>query len=145
MPENPRLVSYNPSILAVQSEKDGLPHLIANKCRACNILIFPPQPFCYQCLENDLDSVELSNQGEIYSYTIVERESLAPSDFQVPFAYGYIDLPEGVRVLAKIINWEPGSLKIGLAVRLTLERIRTDSGGKDVVVFRFAPDTGRKS
>ncbi len=144
MAKDPSFVSYNPSILTVQSEKDGQPHLIAKKCRACNILIFPAQPFCHQCLGDDLESIELSNQGEIYSFTIVERESLAPSDFQIPFAYGYIDLPEGVRVLAKIIDWQPESLKIGLPVKLTLERIRTDSDGHDVMVLRFAPDIGEK-
>ena len=144
MAKNPSLVSYNPSILTVQSEKDGQPHLIAKKCRACNIFIFPPPLFCHQCLGDDLESVELGNQGEIYSYTIVERESLAPPDFQVPFAYGYIDLAEGVRVVAKIINWEPGSLKIGLPVQLALERIRTDASGRGVMAFRFAPDTGKK-
>ena len=144
MAENPSLVSYNPSILKVRSEKDGQPHLIANKCRACNILIFPAQPFCHQCLGDDLDSIELSNRGEIYSVTIVERESLVPPDFQVPFAYGYIDLPEGIRVLAKMIHWEPDSLKIGQAVQLVLERIRTDPDHNDVVVFRFTPEPGKK-
>lgn len=91
-----------------------------------------------------MESIELSNRGEIYSFTIVERESLAPPDFQVPFAYGYIDLPEGVRVLAKMIRWKPDSLKIGQAVQLVLERIRTDPDHNDVVVFRFTPEPGKK-
>jgi hypothetical protein len=34
---------------------------------------------------------------------MVEKESLGAKGFRVPFAYGYIDLPEGVRVLSKIL------------------------------------------
>ena len=134
-----RIVPYDSSILEIRSVGDGLPHLLASKCDDCNVLFFPPQEFCSQCLEGNLKPVELSAQGILYSFTIVERESLAPGDFRVPFAYGYIDLPEGVRVLAKIIGWEPDALTIGMNVRLALEKIKEDDSGNDIVAFRFAP------
>ena len=132
-------VSYNPSILRIRSEKDGLPHLLGSRCRACGTLSFPPQHFCSQCLESDTESIELSNEGKIYSFTVVERESLAPADFEIPFAYGYIDLPERIRVLAKIVVCDPRSLAIDMPVTLTLEKKRTDQNGNDVMVFRFTP------
>ncbi len=134
-----RIVSYNPSILNIKSIKDGLPHLMASKCNQCNELFFPSQEFCSRCLEGNLEPTELSVQGNIYSFTIVERKSLAPGNYEVPFAYGYIDLPEGIRVLAKINNWEPDTLNIGMAVTMSLEKIREDENGNDVVTFRFVP------
>jgi len=137
MKRRQRAVSYNPAILRLSSEKDGLPHLVANRCGACKILFFPPQKFCSQCLESDLESIELNNAGTLYSFTVVERSSLAPENFQVPFAYGYVDLPEGARVLAKIVNWKPADLKIGSSVRMTWEKIREDAEGNGVMAFRF--------
>ena len=139
MKREKKVISYNPAILKISSEKDGLPHLMASRCNFCKVLFFPPQTFCSQCLSNDLESIELGNRGTLYSFTIVERSSLAPENFQVPFAYGYVDLPEGARILAKIINWEPGALKIGSPVEMTLEKIREDGEGNSVMAFRFAP------
>ena len=133
-----KVISYNPAILKIRSEKDGLPHLTASKCKSCKLIFFPPQKFCSRCLSDNLESIELSNRGMLYSFTIVERNSLAPESFQVPFVYGYVDLPEGVRVLAKILNWEPGALKIGSPVKMTLDKIREDEEGNNVVAFRFS-------
>ncbi len=134
-----KVISYNPAILRIRSEEDGLPHLMASRCNSCRIIFFPPQKFCSRCLSSDnLESVELSSRGTLYSFTVVERGSLAPEHFQVPFVYGYVDLPEGVRVLAKILNWEPDTLKIGSPVKMALERIREDEEGNNVVAFRFS-------
>jgi uncharacterized OB-fold protein len=79
----------------------------------------------------------LSGQGEIYSFTVVERETLAPKGFQVPYAYGYIDLPEGVRVLSKIVGWSPETLKINASVEIVLEEIRQNEVGEKIMGFRF--------
>jgi uncharacterized OB-fold protein len=67
----------------------------------------------------------------------VERESLAPKGFTVPYAYGYVDLPERVRALAKIVDWKPEILKLDAPVELVLEEIREEPSGEKVMGFRF--------
>jgi uncharacterized OB-fold protein len=62
---------------------------------------------------------------------------LAPPGFQVPYAYGYIDLPEGVRVLSKIVGWTPETLKLDVPGEMVLEEIRQDSLGQKIMGFRF--------
>jgi uncharacterized OB-fold protein len=62
---------------------------------------------------------------------------LAPKGFQVPYAYGYIDLPEGVRVLSKIVGWSPETLKINASVEIVLEEIRQNEVGEKIMGFRF--------
>jgi uncharacterized OB-fold protein len=79
----------------------------------------------------------LSTKGKIYSFTIVERESIAPKGFEVPYAYGYVDLPDGVRVISKIIGWTPETLKIDAPVELVAESLREDPPGQKVMGFRF--------
>ena len=91
-----------------------------------------------ECLtEGSLKEHPLSHRGTLYSFTIVERESLAPKGFKVPYAYGYVDLPEGVRVLSKIIEWNPETLKMGAPVEFVLEEIRENPSGEKVMGFRF--------
>jgi uncharacterized OB-fold protein len=66
----------------------------------------------------------------------VERESLAPKGFTVPYSYGYVELPEGVRVLSKIIGWTP-TLKLNAPVEFVLEALREDPSGEKVMGYRF--------
>jgi len=132
------MVSFNPLILTLGSPEDGQPHLLGSRCSACGSFFFPQQALCTQCFTaGSLKEHPLSNRGTLYSFTIVERESLAPKGFLVPYAYGYVDLPEGVRALAKIVDWKPEILKLGAPVELVLEEIREDTSGEKVMGFRF--------
>ena len=132
------MVSFNPGLLTLSAREDGHPHLLGSKCSSCGKVYFPQDALCMECLkEGTLKEHPLSIRGKIYSFTIVERESLAPKGFQVPYAYGYIELPEGVRVLGKIIGWKPEALKAGAGVEMVLEEIREDASGQKIMGFRF--------
>ena len=130
-------ISFNPAILDLKAD-DGQPHLLASRCSGCGKFFFPQQPLCTECLrEGTLQQYPLSSRGKLYSFTIVERESLAPKGFQVPYSYGYVNLPEKVRVLSKIVGWTPETLKIDADVELALEEIRVNTEGQKVMGFRF--------
>jgi len=136
--EGKKRVSFNPSILTLNAPEDGQPHLLGSRCNSCGKVFFPQQALCTECFqEGSLKEHPLSSRGRLYSFTIVERESLAPKGFQVPYAYGYVNLPEGVRVLSKIIGWTPETLRIDAEVELVLEAIRENSEGQKVMGFRF--------
>ena len=131
------MVSFNPFLLTLQAE-DGKPHLLGSRCGVCGKVYFPQQKLCLECLEEGtLQGHLLTGQGIVYSFTVVERETLAPKGFQVPYAYGYIDLPEGVRVLSKIIGWNAAILKINAPVEMVLEEIRQNEVGEKIMGFRF--------
>jgi uncharacterized OB-fold protein len=132
------MVSFDPRILTLSDPEDGQPHLLGSRCSLCGLFFFPQQALCTQCLtEGTLKAHPLGNRGKVYSFTIVERESLAPKGFSVPYAYGYVDMPEGVRVLGKIIGWKPETLKLGTPVEVVLEAIRENSAGEKVMGYRF--------
>jgi uncharacterized OB-fold protein len=77
--------------------------------------------------------VALSNQGRLYSWTIVR---VAGPGFATPYALGYVDLPEGVRVLAQL-DVPPAALCAGLGLQGTVGPIRTESDGNVVDGYRF--------
>lgn len=130
--------SFNPRIFSLSSSENSQPHLIGSRCSSCGASFFPQQLLCTECFEEGTLAVcSLSTKGAVYSYTIVERESLAPKGFEVPYAYGYVDLPEGVRVISKIIGWTPDTLKLGVPVKLVMETVRTEPSEGDVMGFRF--------
>jgi len=132
------VISFDPRILSLAAPEDGQPHLIGSRCSACGKVFFPQQTLCTECFqEGTLKQNPLSTRGKLYAFTIVERESLAPKGFTVPYSYGYVDLPEGVRVLSKIIGWTPETLKINAPVEFVLEALREDASGEKVMGYRF--------
>ena len=136
--EEKRKVSFSPLTLALNAPLDGQPHLLGSQCASCGKFFFPQLTLCTECFtEGSLKEYPLSVKGKLYSFTIVERESLAPKGFTVPYAYGYVDLPEGVRVLAKIVDWTPQTLQIGAEVVMVVEEIRKNSEGEQIMGFRF--------
>lgn len=136
--EEKRKVSFKPFILTLNAPGDGQPHLLGSQCSACGKFFFPQMALCTECFsEGSLKEYPLSVKGNLYSFTIVERESLAPKGFTVPYVYGYVDLPEGVRVLAKIVDWTPQALQIGAEVVMVVEEIRKNPEGEQIMGFGF--------
>lgn len=78
--------------------------------------------------ETDLEWVEASGHGTVYSTTVV-RNKLATADYNIAL----VDLVEGPRMMTRVIDIAPEDVRIGMPVRA---RIDTIDGGPVVV---FAP------
>jgi len=114
------------------------PFLLGNRCRPCGKVYFPKVAVCPECLgENSLEEVKLGTGGKLYTFTIVR---VPTPGFKVPYAFGYIDLPEGVRVCSQIHAEEPleDRLKLGMDMELTIGQIREEAG-KSVIGYLFRP------
>jgi uncharacterized OB-fold protein len=112
--------------------------LLGNKCKACGKLYFPKTALCLDCLKDDtLEEVKLSQRGKLYTYTIVRVPS---PGFKVPYAFGYIDLPEGVRVCSQISAAEPleENLNLGMDMELDIGQVREEAG-KPIIGYLFHP------
>lgn len=132
------MLSFDPNILTLSAPEDGQAHLLGSKCGNCGAVFFPQVSLCTECFkEGTLKVYPLSAKGKLYSFTIVERESLAPEGFKVPYAYGYVELPEGVRVVAKIIGWTYETLKLDAPVEFVLDPLRENASGQKVMGYRF--------
>jgi uncharacterized OB-fold protein len=75
------------------------------QCQECNHLMFPPREHCSVCWSNDMQWVSLSGKGKLYARTTIHA---APDIFrnQVPYSVGIIDLDEGLRLIATIVDEE---------------------------------------
>ena len=112
--------------------------LLGNKCGSCGKLYFPKVAVCPDCLKEDtLETVKLSQRGTLYTYTIVRVPS---PGFKVPYAFGYIDLPDGVRVCSQISAPEPleENLKLGMDMELSIGQVREEAG-KSIIGYLFHP------
>jgi uncharacterized OB-fold protein len=76
---------------------------------------------------------EAKGTGTLYSYT----ETLIPApgfEGKVPYLIGLIELDEGVRVMANLVNVEADQIKIGQRMKVAFEKL-TD----EVDYFAFEP------
>ena len=114
------------------------PHLTANECTSCGALFFDRRNACANCGAREFSRRRLASEGVLRAFTIVHR---ATPDVPVPYVSGIIDLDGGGVVKANVvgIDPDPGSVALGMKVRLTTFGIGTDSAGTEAVSFGYEP------
>jgi uncharacterized OB-fold protein len=73
-----------------------------------------------------METTPIGREGTLYTYTIIHQP---PPGFEAPFAVGYLDLPEGVRVFAHLER-TPETLRVGTNLFLAIEPLKKGEGGK---------------
>ena len=102
------------------------PYLIGGRCSQCGFAALGARQICPGCLETDAMSEEpIGRRGTLYSCTVIHQ---APEGFEAPFAVGYVDIGEGVRVFAHIEN-SAESRALDGSVELTVAPLKTDADG----------------
>jgi uncharacterized OB-fold protein len=113
--------------------------LLAGQCKSCRSVFFPTREICPNCFtENTITDYELSTRGKIYSFTVCRYPGHLV-EMQVPYAFGFVDLPQdNIRIYSLIDDCE--NLKINMDVELTVEKLYTDrDDGKEVIGYKFRP------
>ena len=120
------------------SDDGGPPYLVGGKCCQCGLVVYPRSWVCPTCLAVDeMERIQLSSRGKLYAFSIIRAG--APPGFELPYAVGYVDLPEGVRVFAQLDNWQDGRAHIGGEVELVAGILRTDEQGNPIIGYKFRP------
>ncbi len=97
--------------------------LVIQQCACCKTRQFYPREFCAACLSDDIEWIDSAGLGTVYTYTVNRRPSNAALSEKVPYVVAMIDLDEGVRMMANIIDTPPEAVRIGSRVRVCFERV----------------------
>lgn len=121
------------------------PALMGSRCRACGEVYFPASRGCTRCCATDMEACSLGSHGHLWSWTLQGFQPKAPynggeaeADFR-PYGVGYVEMPSGVKVEARLTVADPALLKIGMPMRLTLQAYRQVAGEEPVYTYAFAP------
>jgi uncharacterized protein len=114
------------------------PHLVANECSTCGALFFDRRNACASCSGRDFATRRLANDGALRAFTIVHRASPGVA---VPYVSGIVDLDGGGVVKANIVGVEPepGSLALGMRLKLATFAVAKDAEGTEAVAFGYEP------
>ena len=120
------------------------PQLLGSRCNQCAEATFPAQPDCRSCGSRQTTIVELGDRGILWTWTIQTfmpkqpyRSDETPETFR-PYGVGYVEMPGGVRVEARLQANSPEQLKIGMPMQLDIVPFRTDENGEQKMTFSFS-------
>lgn len=117
---------------------DGVARLICGRCQSCREVIFPYRAKCQHC-GHDVERTFLPSRGTLWTWTSQEFEptsppyQLGPGENFEPYAVGYVEFAEYVRVEGLLTVSDPNVLGIGM----DMEVAAVHRG--ETLVYAFAP------
>ncbi|ROZ75284.1 Zn-ribbon domain-containing OB-fold protein [Ramlibacter sp. WS9] len=109
-----------------QLELDAGRFLI-QRCTACAKHVYFPRESCPHCGSGALEWTAPKGTGTVYAVTTVRRKPAEGGDLNVSL----IDLDEGVRLMSRVENLAPGTVRIGQRVQARVQL----KEGRGLVLF----------
>lgn len=100
--------------------------LVIQRCAHCQRHQFYPRGFCMHCMGETLDWVQASGLGRIYTFTVNRRGANAFMAGRTPYAVAIVELEEGVRLMANIVDSRLEDIAIGKPVKVVFEAASDD-------------------
>lgn len=107
---------------------DGLKdrRILLQRCADCGEVRHYPRPMCGSCQSMDVDWVEASGRGEVYSWTVTHHPFQIGFRGETPYILVTVDLEEGVRMQTQLLDAKPEDLKLGLKVEAVFAPANAD-------------------
>jgi uncharacterized OB-fold protein len=123
-----------------EDDGTGHVHLLGARCRACGRHHFPRTTTCPYCGAGDAEPVPLSEHGTLWGWTAV---TAPPPGYTgpVPFGFGVVELPEGLRVITRLEESDPAMLSFGMTMRLVVVPVGAGDDGEAVATYSFTAAT----
>jgi uncharacterized OB-fold protein len=96
--------------------------LVAPRCHDCCRHSFPSMGSCPFCGSLDVENVELTGKGRLYSWATVEMALSSAFERDVPYTVVVVDLDEGGRMMGRMLG-DGVELLAGAEVNLEAYRV----------------------
>lgn len=92
--------------------------LTTTKCTRCDEISWPPRTICPSCLSDELEWIDLPKKGKLFTYT-VQFAGVSPA-FEVPLYLGMVQLDNGLKIFARLVDATEEDLTFDREVELTV-------------------------
>ena len=89
------------------------------QCDQCQQYQFYPRTLCSHCAGDQLQWRDVNGSGVVASFTVVRR-AVSPA-YEAPYVVALIDLEQGPRMMSALIDVDPETVEIGMAVAVDFE------------------------
>lgn len=117
--------------------RDRYYRLIGSKCADCGDEFYPPVYRCKGCGSEHIKDKEMPRTGKIVTYTLL-HETLPGFEAQAPFYLAVVELDNGARILAQLVDSPDDVVKTGARVAATIRRARVEGdSGQILYGYKF--------
>jgi uncharacterized OB-fold protein len=120
MSETPRKFFMSPPEGAepfFEAAKEG--KLLIQSCPSCGRKQFYPRKICIHCGSAEVEWVEASGRGAVHTFTVIHQQGMPGWRDEVPYVSAIIDLEEGVRMTANVVDCAPADVRVEMPVEVT--------------------------
>lgn len=96
------------------------------QCDDCEYVRWVPSPVCPECWSKDYEWTELAGKGTVNSWVIFHKPYYEAFEDDVPYNVAEIELEEGPRYIANILEVENDDIYTGMPVEVVFEDIQED-------------------
>ncbi|MGX7680172.1 Zn-ribbon domain-containing OB-fold protein [Jatrophihabitans sp. DSM 45814] len=95
------------------------------RCVKCGLFRFPPSPFCFNCTHQEVEMVQVSGAGSVYTFTVARHAVVPMLAPYVPYVVAVVELDDapGVRMIVNIVESDPEAVEIGSKVSLVWDDV----------------------
>ncbi len=90
--------------------------LSVQQCRTCGRRIHPPRPMCPQCLSTEMGWTPAATSGVVHTWVTFSSPRSAYPGIKCPYAVAIVELNDGIRIVANILEMDPADIYIGMPV-----------------------------
>lgn len=121
-------------------DQNGKCHLVAGYCEACARYHFPRLQHCPYCSAENCGERLVGATGKLHLFTTVVNR---PPGYrgEIPFGFGVVELPEGLRVISRLTEADSSRLHFGQRMQLVVTTLHENEEGRAVTSYAFRPDT----
>jgi uncharacterized OB-fold protein len=93
--------------------------LLLQRCDACERYQWYPRAHCVQCGAADPAWIEAQGRGRLHTFTVLHKTPNPEFQGDLPYVLAIVELDEGVRVAANIVDVDHEELRCELPVEVT--------------------------
>jgi len=124
-----------------EQTEDGA-RLLGSRCASCRTPYFPRSDRCHHpdCADSRMEDARFGPRGKLWSWAVQNYPPPAPARYDdpyVPYTVGLVDLADGLRVLGRIDEAEPGTTRVGSTVELVVAPLCHEEDGSELISWMF--------
>lgn len=108
------------------------------KCKNCGTVFVTKRLVCRECKGRELEETPLSGRGKIHTFNITKIPQVALR-WVGYYPIAIVELEEGGRAIAQLIECKDEDIKIGMEVEATVRRIKEEQPGIALYMYKFRP------
>jgi len=93
------------------------------RCKLCGTWRHVPRDMCAKCGSWEWQWVKSSGRGELLTWTVVTLPMQPTFAAEVPYAVTLIEMEEGPRIVARIVDAAPKDLRMGMPVEVIFDAV----------------------